>query len=191
MPADRFVFDGFLPVKPGRRVHRLEALRALETTVVCYESPHRILASLEAIGQVFGDTEIVVAREMTKQFEEIVRGTAAGLRERFASGPVRGEFTVVIPAAPDRSGVTVRGGSRPPARSRCCRPFEPWVGRASHRPARLSVSSAGRRPTSSTRFSDSPHDGQISMAGAPFPPGSPDRGGKVNLAVMRSVAENS
>jgi len=51
---------------------------------------------------VFGETEIVVAREMTKQFEEIVRGTAAGLRERFASGPVRGEFTVVIPAAPDR-----------------------------------------------------------------------------------------
>jgi 16S rRNA (cytidine1402-2'-O)-methyltransferase len=102
VPADRFVFDGFLPVKPGRRVHRLEALRALETTVVCYESPHRILASLEAIGQVFGETEIVVAREMTKQFEEIVRGTAAGLRERFASAPVRGEFTVVIPAAPDR-----------------------------------------------------------------------------------------
>ena len=103
VPADRFVFDGFLPVKPGRRVHRLEALRALETTVVCYESPHRILASLEVIGQVFGETEIVVAREMTKQFEEIVRGTAAGLRERFASGPVRGEFTVVIPAAPDRT----------------------------------------------------------------------------------------
>ena len=48
VPADRFVFDGFLPVKPGRRIHRLEALRALDTTVVCYESPHRILASLEA-----------------------------------------------------------------------------------------------------------------------------------------------
>jgi 16S rRNA (cytidine1402-2'-O)-methyltransferase len=103
VPADRFVFDGFLPVKPGRRLHRLEALAALETTVVCYESPHRILASLEAIGQVFGDAEIVVAREMTKQFEEIVRGTAAELRERFAAGPVRGEFTVVIPPARDRA----------------------------------------------------------------------------------------
>src|SRR5262245_62148807 len=64
VPADRFVFDGFLPVKPGRRVHRLEALRALETTVVCYESPHRITATLEAIGRVFGETEIVVAREL-------------------------------------------------------------------------------------------------------------------------------
>ncbi len=99
VPADRFVFDGFLPVKPGRRVHRLEALRALETTIVCLESPHRILASLEAIAQVFGESEIVVARELTKQFEEIVRGPAARLREHFERAPVRGEFTVVIPAA--------------------------------------------------------------------------------------------
>ncbi len=97
VPADRFVFDGFLPVKPGRRVHRLEALKAMEMTVVCYESPHRILASLEAIGQVFGAAEVVAARELTKQFEEIVRGTAAELRERFAAGPVRGEFTLIIP----------------------------------------------------------------------------------------------
>jgi len=98
VPADRFVFDGFLPVKPGRRVHRLEALRELEMTVVCYESPHRILAALDAIAQVFGQREIVVAREMTKQFEEIVRGPAATLRARFEAGPVRGEFTVIIPA---------------------------------------------------------------------------------------------
>jgi len=97
VPADRFVFDGFLPVKPGRRLHRLGALRALEMTIVCYESPHRILASLEAIGQVFGDGEIVVARELTKQFEEIVRGAPAYLREHFARQEVRGEFTLVIP----------------------------------------------------------------------------------------------
>ncbi len=97
VPADRFVFEGFLPVKPGRRVHRLEALRDLEMSVVCYESPHRILASLEAIAQVFGDREIVAAREMTKQFEEILRGTARQLANRFAAGPVRGEFTLIIP----------------------------------------------------------------------------------------------
>jgi len=97
IPADRFVFDGFLPVKPGKRVHRLEALRDLEMTIVCYESPHRFLASLEAIGQVFGQIEIVVARELTKQFEEIVRGAPAALHERFAAGTVRGEFTLVIP----------------------------------------------------------------------------------------------
>jgi len=97
IPADSFVFDGFLPVKPGRRVHRLEALRELEMTIVCYESPHRIIAALEAIGQVFGQAEIVAARELTKQFEEIVRGTPETLRKRFAAGTVRGEFTLVIP----------------------------------------------------------------------------------------------
>ena len=97
VPADRFLFEGFLPVKPGRRIHRLEALRALETTIVCYESPHRILATLGAIGEVFGAVELVAARELTKQFEEIVRGTPEALRERFAAGTARGEFTLVIP----------------------------------------------------------------------------------------------
>ena len=98
VPADRFLFDGFLPVKPGRRVHRLEALRALEMTVVCYESPHRILGALDAVAAVFGEREIVVAREMTKQFEEIVRGPAARLKAHFEAGPVRGEFTLIIPS---------------------------------------------------------------------------------------------
>jgi 16S rRNA (cytidine1402-2'-O)-methyltransferase len=97
VPADRFVFEGFLPVKPGRRLNRLRALRELETTVVCYESPHRILATLEAIADVFGEAPVVVARELTKQFEEIAEGTATALRERFAQGTARGEFTVVIP----------------------------------------------------------------------------------------------
>jgi 16S rRNA (cytidine1402-2'-O)-methyltransferase len=97
VPADRFVFEGFLPVKAGRRLNRLRALRELETTVVCYESPHRILATLEAITEVFGEAPLVVGRELTKQFEEIVEGTAAELRERFATGTARGEFTVVIP----------------------------------------------------------------------------------------------
>ena len=99
VPADRFVFDGFLPVKPGRRRHRLAALRALETTVVLYESPHRIVAALEAIAEVFGEVDIVVARELTKQFEEIVRATPGAHLARLRAGPVRGEFVVVVPAA--------------------------------------------------------------------------------------------
>jgi 16S rRNA (cytidine1402-2'-O)-methyltransferase len=97
VPADRFVFEGFLPVKAGRRLNRLRALRELEITVVCYESPHRILATLEAIAEVFGEAPLVVGRELTKQFEEIVEGTASALRERFTTGTARGEFTVVIP----------------------------------------------------------------------------------------------
>ena len=98
LPADRFVFDGFLPIKPGRRLKRLAALRELDTTLVLYESPHRILATLEAIGTVFGEREIVVARELTKQFEEMVRAPAAAHRARLDAAGVRGEFTVVIPA---------------------------------------------------------------------------------------------
>jgi 16S rRNA (cytidine1402-2'-O)-methyltransferase len=98
LPADRFTFDGFLPIKPGRRLNRLKALRELETTVVLYESPHRILASLEAIAEVFGEREIVVARELTKQFEEVVRAPATAHHERLTAAGVRGEFTLVIPA---------------------------------------------------------------------------------------------
>jgi 16S rRNA (cytidine1402-2'-O)-methyltransferase len=97
VPADRFVFEGFLPIKPGRRINRLTALRELETTIVLYESPHRILATLEAIATVFGEQEIVVGRELTKQFEEIVRAPAAAHRERLVAAGVRGEFTLVIP----------------------------------------------------------------------------------------------
>lgn len=99
IPADRFVFDGFLPVKPGRRLNRLEALRELDTTIVLYESPHRIVAALEAIGEVFGETDIIVAREITKQFEEIVTASASAHLERVRAGAVRGEFTIVIPRA--------------------------------------------------------------------------------------------
>ena len=99
LPADRFVFEGFLPIKPGRRLNRLRALRELETTVVVYESPHRIVPALEAIAEVFGDAEVVVARELTKQFEEIVRATPAAHLERLRATPPRGEFVVVIPAA--------------------------------------------------------------------------------------------
>jgi 16S rRNA (cytidine1402-2'-O)-methyltransferase len=99
VPADRFVFDGFLPVKPGKRLNRLKALHELETTIVVYESPHRIVATLEAIAEVFRDTVIVLARELTKQFEEIVRATAAEHVERLRANPPRGEFVVVIPRA--------------------------------------------------------------------------------------------
>lgn len=97
LPADRFVFAGFLPVKPGRRISSLLALREIEMTVVCYESPHRLLASLEAVAAVFGEVPMVLARELTKQFEEIVEGTPRALSERFAGGPIRGEFTLIIP----------------------------------------------------------------------------------------------
>jgi len=99
VPADRFAFDGFLPVKPGRRLNRLRALRDLATTIVLYESPHRIVAAVAAIGEVFGEVELVLARELTKQYEEIVTATPAEHLARLAAKPPRGEFTLLIPAA--------------------------------------------------------------------------------------------
>ena len=97
IPADRFVFDGFPPVKPGKRLNRLRALRELQTTIVLYESPHRIVATLEAIGEVFGDVDLVVARELTKRFEEIVSATPSAHLARLAAHGVKGEFVLVIP----------------------------------------------------------------------------------------------
>ena len=79
------MFDSFLPVKPGRRLNRLRALRELETTIVLYESPHRIVATLGAICEVFGEGALVVARELTKQFEEIVTATPAAHRARLSA----------------------------------------------------------------------------------------------------------
>ena len=101
IPADRFAFEGFLPVKPGRRLTRLRELGALGRPVVLYESPHRLLATLEAIEAVFGEAEVVLAREVTKRFEEFRRGTAGSLRAALAAAGVRGEVTLVVnPRAP-------------------------------------------------------------------------------------------
>ena len=97
LTGDGFVFDGFLPIKPGKRLNRLQALREIGSTIVIYESPHRIVATLTAIGEVFGEVQMVVARELTKQYEEIVTATPAEHLARLAVATPRGEFTVVIP----------------------------------------------------------------------------------------------
>lgn len=96
VPADRFVFEGFLPAKPGRRLARLRALQALDRPIVLYESPHRLCATLQAIETVFGPAEVVLAREVTKRFEEFRAGPAAALRVAVASAGVRGEVTLVV-----------------------------------------------------------------------------------------------
>ena len=96
IPADRFVFEGFLPTKPGRRLARLRELVPLGRPIVLYESPHRLLATLEALEAVFGEAEVVLAREVTKRFEEFRRGTAGGLRTALAAAGVRGEVTLVV-----------------------------------------------------------------------------------------------
>lgn len=111
VPADRFVFEGFLPVKPGRRLARLRALKTVELPVVIYEGPHRLLKTLAAIGEVFGEVPLVVARELTKQFEEIRVGPPSEQRAHFAGGAIKGEFTIIIASgcSPSREGRILDG----------------------------------------------------------------------------------
>jgi len=96
---DRFVFEGFLPQREGRRRRRLEALRGEPRTIVVYESPHHVLRTLCEIEEVLGDREAVVGRELTKLFEEILRGRISVVRSEMSAKPPRGEYTIAIVGA--------------------------------------------------------------------------------------------
>lgn len=96
LPTHKFVFEGFLSNKSARRKKRLEELTSEKRTVVVYESPHRIISFLEDFLEVAGNRQIVVARELTKKFEEVRRSPAREHLEHFASTKPRGEFIVVF-----------------------------------------------------------------------------------------------
>lgn len=97
LPTDRFVFEGFLPIKSGRRRQRLEALYDEPRTMVFYESPYRLLKLLQEIRDHFGaDRRVVIGRELTKRFEEVLRGPASSLLVELEGRSIRGEFTVVV-----------------------------------------------------------------------------------------------
>jgi 16S rRNA (cytidine1402-2'-O)-methyltransferase len=109
LPSDRFCFEGFLPRKAGERRARLSALQAEPRTVVLFEAPHRLAASLADMASVLGpDRRAVVCRELTKTHEEVRRGTLASLA-RWAEAGVLGEVTVVLAGAPERT-VALTGG---------------------------------------------------------------------------------
>ena len=95
-PAHEFYFGGFLVNRTQARKNQLEKLKKLNCTLIFYESCHRILSSLEDIKTVFGDKEIVVARELTKKFEEILRGTPEAVSNKFVKIKPRGEFVIII-----------------------------------------------------------------------------------------------
>jgi 16S rRNA (cytidine1402-2'-O)-methyltransferase len=95
LPTDRFVFEGFLPVKKGRKT-KLGILSTEPRTIILYESPHRILKTLGEIQSVFGDRNVVVARELTKKFEEIVRGHISSILLQLSNKPTRGEYVLVV-----------------------------------------------------------------------------------------------
>ena len=96
LPVDRFAFEGFLPAKPGARRKKLAALKGEARTVVLYESPHRLLKALQDVRDVLGDVRVAAARELTKTFEEVRRGTVSELLAHFQQHPPRGEFVIVL-----------------------------------------------------------------------------------------------
>ena len=95
-PTDAFTFVGFLPPKHGARVRRLEELRSRRETVVAFESPHRIEACLEDVEAVWGERPIALARELTKAFEEVLRGSAREVRTALTAEKRRGEMALVL-----------------------------------------------------------------------------------------------
>ena len=99
LPTDRFVFEGYLPRKSGRRRKFLESLKDEERTIIVYESPYRIMAALEEILELCSNRYIVVARELTKIHEEIVRGTVSEILRAWSTKTVKGEITLLIAGA--------------------------------------------------------------------------------------------
>lgn len=101
LPTDRFVFAGFLPAKPGARRQALDGWKVREETLVFYESPHRIIHTLEALQEQMPGRDVVLARELTKTFETFLHGTPASLLEQLAADPnqARGEFVVIVTGA--------------------------------------------------------------------------------------------
>jgi 16S rRNA (cytidine1402-2'-O)-methyltransferase len=99
LPTDRFAFEGFLPKKLGKRRKRLEGLRGESRTLIFYESPRRVYDVLGDMQALWGDRRVVVARELTKKFEEILRGRITEVRAQLEERPPQGEVTVVVEGA--------------------------------------------------------------------------------------------
>ena len=104
LPTDRFCFEGFLPRKAGERASRLADLAAERRTMVFFEAPHRLEAMLRAMRERFGpDRRIAVCRELTKTYEEVIRGTVGELLFWAEANEVRGEIAVVLAGAPEQA----------------------------------------------------------------------------------------
>lgn len=102
LPSDRFVYEGFLPHKKGKKT-KLEQIEQSNITVVCYESPHRLIKTLQQIVEIMGtEREISVSRELTKIYEETITGTAAEVLAHFEENGVKGEIVLVISGTSDK-----------------------------------------------------------------------------------------
>lgn len=99
LPTEEFHFIGFLPHKSGQRRNKLESLKAFDGTLVLYESPYRIEKLLGELNEVFPDRNVVLARELTKKFEEYLRGKPVELLEQTKKRSLKGEFVVLLSPA--------------------------------------------------------------------------------------------
>jgi len=95
-PTDKFVFRGFLSNKPGKRKNQLKDIKEIGLTTVVYEAPHRLQKTLADIKDVFGNVEVVCARELTKKFEEIKRDSVENIIDCYSKQTPKGEFTIII-----------------------------------------------------------------------------------------------
>ncbi|MEO0116908.1 MAG: 16S rRNA (cytidine(1402)-2'-O)-methyltransferase [candidate division WOR-3 bacterium] len=97
LPCDRFVYEGFLSHREGKKRKRLLALKDEERTMVFYEAPTRLLKTLKAMAEIFGERECVIARELTKKFEEILRGKISEIIQVLESREkIKGEIVIVL-----------------------------------------------------------------------------------------------
>lgn len=96
LPTDRFLFEGFLPRRQGKRKKRLAELASEPRTIVIFESPQRLTRTLEELKELLGERQCVVAREMTKRFEEFNRGTLQEVLSRYEGGSVKGEVVILL-----------------------------------------------------------------------------------------------
>ena len=101
LPSDSFFFLGFLPHKKGRK-KKISFLKSLDNTIIIFESPHRLLKTLKELHDKLGERPVVVARELTKLYEEIIRGNFDSIIEYFESKKVKGEIVIIIGRNDDR-----------------------------------------------------------------------------------------
>lgn len=100
LSTERFVFEGFLSRQKNERQSRLRQLVQEERTLIFYEAPHRLLATLSSMADVFGERPMAAVREVTKKFEEVCRGSASELLAHFQEQGVKGEFVLIVQGAP-------------------------------------------------------------------------------------------
>ena len=101
LPSDTFTFIGFLPTKKGRQ-KKISFLKDLDTTIVLFESPHRLIKTLNQLKEALGERPVVVGRELTKLYEEIIRGNFSSTIDFFDSKKIKGEIVIMIGKNDDR-----------------------------------------------------------------------------------------